>query len=783
MPFRARCRSKIPSPERIVLLLILCAAILCSCNRNGKNQSLPETRTWDSIQYVDPFIGTDGPGNVVPGPCLPHAMVKLSPDTNVEPGSVDAYEYSDSKIQGFSHTHLEGPGGSANGYSHILMIPTTSKLLTSEEDYASLYSHEQESASPGYYAVRLLDYGIFAELTSTLHCGFHRYTFPEAQDARILVDVGHTRGLSLCGNLEIVGNRTVRGYGVYSMHPVLALVTLPDPGTTARVRVWFHAEFDRPFASWGTWQGSRQSPGSRQAWGSRIGAWLDYSTGEGETVQVKVGISFVDAEQAQENLNREIPGWDFSAIRTQAEEAWNELLGRIRVHGGTEEQRTLFYTALYHTLLQPTDYTEYGRFWSGADGTGKVFQTDELRFFSDDWCVWDTFRTTHPLQAILEPENRSHVVQSFVHLYEQGGWLPKCTWQATGYSRVMIGNHAFSVILDAYVKGLRGFDVEKAYEAMRKSATEDNENIGSSFVCGYLNLGTPPDYISLGYVPQECDPTQSVSMTLEYAYNDWCLARMAQILGKEDDYNDFLQRSGNYVNHWNPAEDFMQPRSGNGEWVQPFDPENESGFCEADSWKYTWFVPHDQQGLMELMGGPEPYIRKLDAFFDGGHYDASNEPDFHAPYLYVYAGAAHKTQKKVRELLDEAFTARPDGLPGNDDAGATSAWYAFSAMGLYPVCPGDPTYILTSPVFDKVVLNLHPEHHKGEAFIIEARNNTGENRYIQSATLNSDKLDRAWILHDEIVQGGTLVLEMGPQPSSWGCAPENLPPRLISKIN
>ena len=771
-------RGKPLYPERILLLFALCATVLCfSCNRNGKSENPPETREQGPIQYVDPFIGTKGPGNVIPGPSLPHAMVKLSPDTNAEPGSIDAYEYSDDKIQGFSHTHLEGPGGSANGYSHLLLIPTTGEVRTSEKDYASAYSHAEETAGTGYYSVRLQDYGTLAELTSTMHCGFHRYTFPEAEDAHILLDVGHTRGLSLGGHVEILGDRTVRGYGIYSMHPVLALVTLPDPGTTARIRVWFHAEFDRPFTSWGTWQGSIKSPGSLQASGAGVGAWVDYGTEADERVQVRVGISFVSAQQAQENLSREIPGWDFTAIRKKAEDTWNEQLGRIEVYGGTEEERVTFYTALYHSLLQPTDYTEYGRFWSGADGTGGVFEDETLRFFSDDWCVWDTFRTTHPLQVLLEPETRSHVVQSFVHLYEQGGWLPKCTWQATGYSRVMIGNHATGVILDAYVKGLRGFDVDKAYAAMRKSATQDNPNIASSFLCGYLNLGTPPEYIALGYVPQECDPTQSVSMTLEYAYNDWCLAMMAQALGKTDDYEYFLQRSANYIHHWNPETGFMQPRDGDGDWIEPFDPENESGFCEADSWKYTWFVPHDPQGLVELMGGPEPFLQKLDAFFDQGHYDPSNEPGFHVPYLYVYAGAAYKTQKKVRELLKEAFTAEPSGLPGNDDAGATSAWYVFSAMGLYPVCPGDPAYILTAPAFPKVVIHLDPVHHRGKSFVIEARNNSEDNLYIQSATLNGKQLDRAWLLHDEIVQGGRLVLEMGHEPSAWGCGPGNLPPR------
>ncbi len=774
MMFSQRSDAAAPIFARFfILLAVITVVFLAACSGEGGRTAPSPVQGVDPVRYVDPFIGTRGPGNVIPGPCLPHAMVKLSPDTNVEQGSVDAYEYADDKIQGFSHTHMEGPGGSSNGYSHILLMPATGELRTSEQGYASAFSHEQEAAGAGYYAVRLLDYGIFAELTSTAHCGFHRYTFPEAGDARILIDTGHTRGLSLDSSVEIVGDHTVRGSGTYSMHPLIDLATLTDPGTTARVRVYFHAEFDRPFVGFGTWRGSNLLPGSRQVSGDDAGAWLEYATAADDVVRVKVGISFIGIDQAEENLKREVPGWGFDGVRADAEAVWRERLGRVEVEGGTEAQRTQFYTALYHTLLQPSDYTEHGRFWSGADGTGKVFPSARFRFFSDDWCMWDTFRTTHPLQAIVEPELRDHIVQSMVHLYEQGGWLPKCTWQATGYSRVMIGNHATGVILDAYARGFRGFDVEKAYEAMRKSALEDNENLLSRVVCGYLNLGTPPDYIRLGYVPQECDPTQAVSMTLEYAYNDWCVARMAGALGRTEDRDAFLARSRNYTNHWNPSEGFMQPRSVNGEWITPFDPEDGAGFCEADAWKYTWFVPHDPAGLIRLMGGDEAFVGKLDAFFDGGHYDPSNEPDFHVPYLYVHAGAPHKTQKKVRELMTTAFTADPGGLPGNDDAGATSAWYVFSAMGLYPVCPGDPVYVLGSPLFPRITLHLDPGAWNGRRFVVEARNHSGENLYIQSAALNGKKIDRAWIRYGEVAEGGRLVLEMGSRPSSWG---KGMPP-------
>jgi len=758
------------------LVLLAAASLAGACGAGpGAGASVPPP-AGAPVPYVDPLIGTEGPGNTVPGPCLPHGMVKLSPDTDAPPGSVDAYEYGDQRIQGFSHTHLEGPGGSSNGYSHILLMPATGSLLTSEAGYASSFSHAQERAEPGYYAVRLADYDVLAELTATARCGFHRYTFPGARDARILVDVGHTRGLSLDGEVEIVGDRTVRGRATTSMHPLIALATAADPGTTARMQVYFHAEFDRPFASCGTWRGAETRPGTRQVTGRDAGAWLAYETAPGDTVRVKVGLSYIGVDQARENLAREIPDWDFARVRAEAADAWNGLLGRVRVSGGSEAQRVLFYTALYHALLQPADYTEHGRFWSGADGTGRVYPADRFRFFTDDWCVWDTFRTTHPLQALLEPGLRSHVVRSYLHLYAQGGWLPKCTWQATGYSRVMIGNHAVSVILDAAVRGVRDLDLDTAYEAMRKSALEDNENLGSGFACGYLNLGTPPSYRERGYVPLECDPTQAVSMTLEYAYDDWCVGRMAHALGDSREGDAFLERSRNYRNHWNPAEGFMQPRSGDGGWVTPFDPEDGTGFCEADAWKYTWFVPHDPAGLIRLTGGREAFVRKLDAFFEGGHYDPSNEPGFHVPYLYVYGGAPHKTQERVRALLDAAFSAAPSGLPGNDDSGAMSAWVVFSAMGFYPVCPGAPVYVLGSPWFPRVELRTENAEGEERRFVLETVGHAPENLYVQSATLNGAPLDRAWIRYREVAEGGRLVLEMGPRPSSWGSGEDVLPP-------
>jgi len=726
----------------------------------------------DPAAHVDPLIGTSGSGNSVPGALLPHGVVKLSPDCLVDPGDVDSYEYRADRIEGFSHTHFQGPGGGGNGYSQILLTATTGDLKTEEIDYASAYSHEQEAAEPGYYMVGLLDYDVQAELTSTAHAGYHRYTFPAADPARILVDVGHCRGDSRGGEIEMVDDVTVAGFGIYNVHPLLDLALSTDRRTTGQSTIYFYAVFSRPFESYGTWTETGVNPGSSAESGPDIGAYLEFTTSAQEAIEVRVGLSLVDVEQARKNLEAEIGKKSFEEVRAEARARWNCLLNRVQVEGGTADQKKMFYTALYHTLLAPADYTEDGGvFFSGADGKGYVYRNKDFRFYTDDWCAWDTFRTSRPLATLVEPETVDDVMASYLHLYRQGGWLPKCTWHATGYSRIMIGNHSVPMIADALVKGFTGFDREVAWEAVYKAATQDVDDDKFPGLCGYVNLGTPPEYIQSGYVSHDCDMHQSASMTLEYAYNDWCTAQAAEVLGKSDQVEVFRQRALNYQNHWNQAAGFMQGRMQDGSWREPFDPADDADdndFCEATSWIYTWFVPHDVEGLIELMGGEENFTTKLDEFFSGGHFEISNEPSFHIPYLYNYAGDPAKTQEVVRNTLTNDFGPDPGGLPGNDDSGATSAWYAFSAMGFFPMAPGDGVYQITSPLFDKITIQLHPAFSKGKTFVFEAIDNSAGNLYIQSAELNGQPLERTWITHEEITKGGTLRLQMGPNPSTWG---------------
>jgi predicted alpha-1,2-mannosidase len=723
----------------------------------------------DLSRWVRPIVGTQGSGNTFPGPCLPHGMVKLGPDTHVEAGNLVGYEYDDARIEGFSHTQLDGPGGSSYGYSHVLLMPATGEVKTEEEDYASTFSHETEVAELGYYAVTLDDYGVRAELTTTHHGGFHRYTFPASDTSHVLIDIGHSRGASRDGRVEIAG-ATVKGFGVYSVHPLLTnLLDGWAPGTTGIATVYFAARFSKAPKAFGTWNETEKSPGAAAADGKLIGAWLEFDTTEGEVIEARVGISYISVEEAERHIDDELVGRSFDDVRKAAVDAWNRLLSRVEVEGGTDDDRTRFYTALYHSLLQPADYTENGRFWIGAGGKGAVRDADGRRYFTDNWCLWDTAKTTHPLLTLIEPEVAGDMVQSMVWNYEEQGWISKCTWNATGDSRIMTGNHAFCVIADAWAKDLRDFDAKKAYEAMKKGSLEDSRNPMEEGLCGYLGQGTPPQYIELGYVPKECDSMQAASMTLEHAYNDWCVSVLASGLGKTADAPAFLARSGNWKNVWNPAHGFMQMKKKDGSWDEPFDPEKmDLGFTEANAWIYTWHVQHDVCGLIAAMGGGDAFVAKLDAFFDEGHFDMSNEPDFHAPWLYNRAGAPSKTSGRVRSLMQSHFTTGPGGLPGNDDAGATSAWFVFATMGLYPVAPGNAKYDLNVPLFDKVTIHFEPDIAGGRDFIIEAPGASEGKLNIASAAMNGKPLDLPQITHADVVAGGKLVLELSSEPTDWG---------------
>ncbi len=721
------------------------------------------------VDEVNVFIGTAGSGHALVGPQMPHGMVKLGPDTISLP--CGGYDYNDPKIIGFSHTHLEGVGG-RGGRGNISLTATTRELIVDEKKYASRFSHDKETAEVGYYQVLLQDYNVNVELTASKHVGFHRYTFPRSDKAQILVDIGHTLGSwNNCrdGNIQIVDDTTIQGYGVYPISNPKS-----NPFT-----VYFYIKFDKAFSLHGIWLGDDIMPDASKGQGTKIGAYARYHTSEGEQIQVKVGISYISIEQAQYNLEKEIPHWDFNKVRVKNREAWEKLLGRVKVEGGSDEQRVQFYSALYRSLNQPTDYTEYEWYHSGYSGKSEIHPTDGHDFYGDDWAIWDTFRTTHPLQAIIEPERQNDMAETFVRIYEHGGWLPMATAPNLGYNQVMIGHNAASVIAGIYDRGFRNFNIHKAYEAMRKTAMEQHED------SRLKRLGTPKLYTELGYYPGGDEETEedtfSVSITMELVYADWCTAQMAKAVGNMKEYEYFMDRAYSYRNLFDPRVGFMRRKHRNGAWVEPFNPADsfKNGFCECSSWEYTFFVPHDIQGLVNLIGGREAFAKKLDDFFAGGHYNYQNETSIQVPFLYNYVGAPWKTQKVVRYYINNKYRLKPDGLFGEDDAGAMSAWYVFAVLGIYPVCPGHGVYVLSSPVFEKVVIDTG----YGNAFTIMADNVSEKNMYIQQASLNGEPLYKPWITHQGIIKGGVLQFKMGPEPNmEWGSRPEAIPPSMTSEI-
>ncbi len=717
---------------------------------------------------VDPMVGTAGPGNTIPGALVPHGMVRASPDTLAEPGAIDAYRWEDTRMEGFSHTHLEGPGGSFNGYSQILLLPQAGPRLLDRQDRAALFDHSSESARPGYYGVTLG--GVQAELTATAHAAVHRYVFP-AGEARVLIDVGSSLGTSTNGALRIDGAE-VTGHGDYLVHPLVAALTGND-GTTGYTTVYTAITVSIPPTEHGTFHDDgAENPGADEVAGAWSGGWVGWSFDAPTTVEVKVGISYISEEQAAKNVEEEVGDADFDSVATAADAAWNHVLNRVVVEG-SEDRRRQFYTALYRSAFQPSDHTEAGgRFAIHSSGEAKIKEANGLHYMTDDWCQWDSFRTLHPLGTLFEPELRDDIARSALMVYEEGGWLDKCPWSGTGYSRVMIANPTVPILADMLGKGLDRFDTEVAWAAIDRSGTEETPDSPRG-LCGFSSLGTPPEYIELGFVPQECDPSQSASITLEQAEDDAAAARFAAAIGRDADAKRYAARAENWRNVFDESLGFARPRYADGSWMDPFDPNDNSemnGFTEANSWIYSFHVMHDVEGLADAMGGREAFIAKLDQFFDEGHFDISNEPSFHIPWLYAAVGDPTGTQNRVSAALKSGFSMAPDGLPGNDDAGATSAWVVLASLGLYQIDASNAVWTLSTPAVQRAEIRLHPGYYPGGSFVIETDGDPQLLPYIASATLNGAPLEHAWISQDQITAGGTLHYSLSATPTAWGQA-------------
>jgi len=703
-------------------------------------------------RLVDPMIGTDGHGHTFPGATMPFGLVQLSPDQRTSGWDwCSGYHYSSPIIMGFSHTHLSGTG--VGDYGDILFMPTVGAIRLEsgaeknpEEGYRSLFSHSSERAEPGFYSVRLESFGVEAELTATPRCGIHRYTFPESDEANVIIDLKH--GISnTCtgGRIEIAGANRVEGMR-------------RSRGWADDRFVYFAAEFSKPFNAFGTSSGGAVSPGARKAEGDSAKGYVTFSTEKGEAITVKVGISAVSPEGARRNLAAEAPGFDFDSHRRAAREAWNAELSRMRIEGGTEARKRTFYTALYHALIAPNVFQDIDGKYFGMDH--KIHEAAGFTNYTV-FSLWDTFRALHPLITIIDPERAQDFVRTLIQAYRECGLLPVWTlWGNETYT--MIGYHSVPVIFDAWMKGLRDFDAGTAYEAMKHSAENNIEGLDW--------------YRRLGFIPADKDDG-AVSKILEYSYDDWCLAQMAKAIGKEADYEYFNQRSLFYRHVFDPVSGFMRGRMYDGRWIEPFDPFAVSGqYTEANAWQYSFFVPHDPAGLMKLYGGQDKLEAKLDALFSApsalagreqpdvtgmiGQNAHGNEPSHHVPYLYVHAGCPWKTQNVVREIMDRLYSAKKDGLAGNEDCGQMSAWYVLSALGFYPVTPGQNVYAIGSPLFQRAVIDLG----SGKKFVIEAENDPGKNRFIKSATLDGRPFDRSYIRHEEIMRGGILKFMMSGQP-------------------
>jgi predicted alpha-1,2-mannosidase len=703
--------------------------------------------------FVDPFIGTGGHGHTYPGPSLPFGMIQPGPDTRLTGwDGCSGYHYSDSRVYGFSHTHLSGTG--IPDYTDVLLMPMTGEVrLNNGADgrpgYSSAFSHAEEVARPGYYAVTLQDHGIRAELTTTLRVGMHRYALPAGRPAHVVLDLEHRDPL-LESSIDVVSNQEVAG--------------VRRSSSWARDQVvYFVIRFSKPF---------QQAPADGVD--PQRKAAFSFGAGGGELL-VKVAISAVSIEGARRNLDAEVTDWEFNRVRDAADRAWERELSKIRVSGGTRDQMVTFYTALYHAMLAPNVYMDVDGQYRGRDFA--VHRADGFTYYTV-FSLWDTFRALHPLLTLIDPDRTRDFVKTMLAQYQQGGRLP--VWElAANETDTMIGYHAVPVIADAIAKGIDGFDVDLAFEAMTHSAEEDRFGLAAYTRKGFIDAS---------------DEAEGVSRTLEYAYDDWTIAQVAERLGRSADYDRYLRRAQSWKHLFDPSTGFMRPRV-EGFWLTPFDPaEVNNHYTEANAWQYSFFVPHDVEGHMQMLGGPDAYARKLDELFAAdsrttgreqaditgmiGQYAHGNEPSHHMAYLYAYAGQPWKTQAMVHRIRDAQYRAAPDGLSGNEDCGQMSAWYIFSALGFYPVAPGSTQYVIGTPMFDSATLALGA----GRTFTIQSSPvRQARGPYIHAASLDGEPYPKAFLEHETLLVGGELMFRVDPAPNtSWGTGPDARPASFIA---
>jgi len=740
-----------------VLPIILAAAVFSGCQ---KSQPAPEPFT----TFVNPLIGTSGHGHTFPGATVPFGMVQLSPDTYNEGWDWCAgYHYSDNSIMGFSHTHLSGTG--RGELLDVLLMPTIGGVQfepgtreNPDGGYRSRFSHQSEIAKPGYYSVMLDDYQIKAELTATKRAGFHRYSFGKDETANLIIDMAHSiktdsilnGTIQIVNDTLIVGSHRSKGWG---------------EGTEkyfVEHSVFFAARLSQPIKGASFFADGKVIENVRQIQGTHVKTNLVFDISKNKQLLIKVGISGVDVEGALKNVDTEISDWDFEKVVQAADNDWNEILKTFQVSDPNHANKETFYTAVYRSCVAPFTASDVDGRYMGFDH--QVKQSSGFNMLTG-LSLWDTFRAANPLYTIISPENVTNIINSMLVQYEQYGLLP--IWPlCNSETNCMIGYHSIPVIVDAYLKGIGGFDAEKAFEAMKKSAMQDD------FDVQYLK--------KYNYIPRDLAPTISVARTLEYAFDDWCIAQMALKMGKTEDFEYFSKRGKAFENLFDTSIGFMRGKDSNGSFRADFDSYNavnaHSDFIEGNSWQYTWFVPQDINALINGMGGKAGFVSKLDTLFSVsskldkdtpmdvsgliGQYAHGNEPSHHVAYLFNYGDAPWKTQERIRHIMNTLYSNKPDGLCGNEDMGQMSAWYVFSACGFYPVNPADGRYVFGTPQFAEVAINLPNK----KTFTVMAKNLSGENIYIEKVLLNGNESNKGYITHQQLMESGTLEFMMGNKP-------------------
>jgi predicted alpha-1,2-mannosidase len=721
-----------------------------------------------AVDYVNPLIGTpvegfegkDGGGTM---PCVgtPFAMTNFVPQTRDNKISKMPYAYEDNTIRGFMATHQ--PTVWMGDYGYVSVMPQIGKLKLMPDERALSYTHDDEISKPYHYQVTMDAFGkkIKGEIAAASRCGMFQFTFPKSEESHLII-----QGINVSEN-------KVPFQGYVQVNEVKGEITGYNPERMSahlgaelkNFKGYFVIQFDKEFNDFGTWNSFRNEPeihikGTEQT-GQRMGAYISFSTKKNEIIKVRVATSFISIEQARINLEKEIPHWNFNQVVNDTKNTWEENLSRIKVDGATETQKEIFYTALFHTMLFPREFSEYGKYYSPFDD--KIHEGVSY----NDYSLWDTFRALQPLLHFTHPERVSPMINSLLQMYKEGGWLPK--WPNPTYSNIMIGTHADAVISDAYIKGFRDYDVNLAYEAVRKDAMHpplrDTERRWGDRDEGtlYEARGGLTYYHSLGYVPAD-KTRESVSRTIEFGIDDFAIAQMAKHLGKKEDYNSLMSWSKNYKNLYNESNGFLNAKVFNGDWHQ----NAQEGFTEGGKWTYLFGALHDIDGMIALYGGKEAFSKKLTENFEDNHYRHDNEPGHHYAYLFNYSGQSWKTQELIRKHTSaENYKNIPIGINGNDDCGQMSAWYIFSVMGFYPVTPGDERFAIGAPQFPEFTLRLKKDG-KSKNFKIIANNISDKNLYIQSVRLDGKKLPTPFITYSQIIAGKELVFEMGGEPNkNW----------------